>query len=385
MKMFEVVYSLNNENPLTLDDWWSIAIQHCSECVCSPLHPCDTESSHEHYHIIGRLLSDNTPEVIAKWFGISANNVEKIKGKYETARVYITSHFGHSDKTSLNPCDARYYPVDLAADILASIDKYKFNDILKDFSDNWIDRVHSGLYTRSTPIHNKDVDKCILTLKLRSQWDTAIHNAEVRFRDERVKGGKNMVCFWIYGNAGQGKTSFAKWLGIKKERDIYITSSGSNPFDDYYGEKCVIIDDLGNSASCGIDQKSLLKLLDIHNDSFTHARYNNKFIDAEIIIITSSVSPMQWWKSCGGTNENGNQFQLLRRLNGGVVRLENDVMYVDSYDGHGNLIQRTTAPLPPDVVSQIHSSDSANDIFRMYSSFGIDLHIDFNPDDLPFE
>lgn len=371
MKQFEVVCSANMDGVFeqNCNKWFEIAQLHCSECYMSPIHPIVDgdiyKSSHEHRHIIGKLKSDNTAETIAKWFGIQPNNVQKLKMKFETCLVYISTHYGHIERGSLDLSGLLSYPyksIDIREKISSLVQGYCEKEKEKDFIEHWVDRVQSGEYDEYTRIKDKFVDKMISKLGLKTKYDDAVKIARLRRLDELRKGGnKPMLVCWLYGDAGSGKTSFAKWFGKEQNKDIFISSSGSHPFDEYCGQNCVIIDDIGSDN--GFDGKTLLKLLDINNPTFCACRYNNKFLNADILIVTASVSPELYWERvCGGTSANGNVYQLLRRLNGGVYHFSKDCSYisVQTYDGQGHKEHLFEVDIPQEVLDMVSGKKTEN-------------------------
>lgn len=370
MKQFEVVCSANMDGDFeqNCNTWFEIAQLHCSECYMSPIHPIvdsdDYKSSHEHRHIIGRLKSDNTAETIAKWFGIQPNNVEKLRMKFETCLVYISTHYGHSERGSLDLSGLLSYPYsssDTQEKISSLVKGYDEKEKEQDFIDNWIDRVQSGEYDEYTRIKDKFVDKMISKLGLKAKYDDAVKTARLRKLDElRKEGSKPMLVCWVYGDAGSGKTSFAKWFGKEQNKDIFISSSGSHPFDEYCGQNCVIIDDIGSDN--GYDCKTLLKLLDINNPTFCACRYNNKFLNADIVIVTSSVSPETYWNENCGFGVNGNVHQLLRRINGGAYHFSRDCtfMTLQTYDGQGEKNGLYEVDIPQEVLDVVSGKKTEN-------------------------
>lgn len=140
------------------------------------------------------------------------------------------------------------------------------------------------------------------------------------------KTGKSKSCIYITGEAGTGKTTYAKILASKyyNEDEIYVTSGGQNPFDEYYGEKCIIIDDFRDSTMCYND---LLKLLDNNTSSNVGARYHNKSLArCELIILTSVKTLPELYQ---GINEE--RYQLYRRVKYfGLTK--NSILYYLNYN-----------------------------------------------------
>lgn len=115
---------------------------------------------------------------------------------------------------------------------------------------------------------------------------------------------------YIQGLGGTGKTTYAKIIAEQyfSKDEIYITSGGDNPFDEYYGEKCIIIDDFRDSM---MKLNDLLKLLDNNTNSNVGARYHNKNLArCKVIILTSVIKVEDIY-----INASEDRFQIYRRIN----------------------------------------------------------------------
>lgn len=93
------------------------------------------------------------------------------------------------------------------------------------------------------------------------------------------------------------------------ESDIFSASS-SNPFDDYYGEDILILDDLRQES---LKVSDWLKLFDPLNTAKMSARYRNKMIVPRLVIVANYQSAEQFFGSFNFKNEDINQFK--RRIN----------------------------------------------------------------------
>lgn len=143
---------------------------------------------------------------------------------------------------------------------------------------------------------------------------------------ESIKNNsKSKQCLYISGLGGSGKTTYAKILASKyyDEDEIFISSNGSHPFDEYYGEKCIIFDDFRDWI---MPYNDLLKLLDNNTNSNIGARYHNKSLArCELIIITSIKTPIELYR---GINED--RFQLYRRIS--YFKLQQDILSLMEYN-----------------------------------------------------
>lgn len=147
----------------------------------------------------------------------------------------------------------------------------------------------------------------------KTQNTTALKNLKDRYTEylESISNISNSKqCIYITGASGLGKTTVAKILALKmySEDEIFISSGGNHPFDEYYGEKVIIIDDFRSSIMAYND---LLRLLDNNTSSNVGARYKNRNLArCELIILTSVLYPHELYL---GIEEE--RYQLYRRLN----------------------------------------------------------------------
>ncbi|WEA55581.1 Rep family protein [Lactococcus lactis] len=144
-----------------------------------------------------------------------------------------------------------------------------------------------------------------------------LRNAMLRL-DELEQGKYNLTVLYIQGAPGIGKSFLAREVAneVRKfgnangfESDIFSASS-SNPFDDYYGEDILILDDLRQES---LKVSDWLKLFDPLNTARMSARYRNKMIVPRLVIVANYQSVEQFFGSFNFKNEDINQFK--RRIN----------------------------------------------------------------------
>lgn len=134
-------------------------------------------------------------------------------------------------------------------------------------------------------------------------------------------GDFRTTVFYIWGDAGSGKTHFAKeflsWATAQaRERgerwDTYRAAT-ANPLDDWQGQEIVFLDDLRGSA---MEANDWLLLLDPVNASPARARYANKQeVAPRLIVLTATIPPDQYFfytRNKGNVDEALDQF--IRRL-----------------------------------------------------------------------
>lgn len=140
-----------------------------------------------------------------------------------------------------------------------------------------------------------------------------LRNAMLRL-DELEQGKYDLTVLYIQGAPGIGKSFLAREVANKVrefgnangfESDVFSASS-SNPFDDYYGEDILILDDLRQES---LKVSDWLKLFDPLNTAKMSARYRNKMICPRLVIVANYKSVEQFFGSFNFKNEDINQFK----------------------------------------------------------------------------
>ncbi len=129
-------------------------------------------------------------------------------------------------------------------------------------------------------------------------------------------GEYQLTVLYIQGESEVGKSTLSREIALQVQSklneiglrgDIYSASS-ANPFDDYYGEEILILDDLREN---NMSPSDWLKLFDPLNSARMSARYQNKRVVPRLIIMPVYKSPKLFFGEI--KEEDLNQF--LRRIN----------------------------------------------------------------------
>lgn len=151
-------------------------------------------------------------------------------------------------------------------------------------------------------------------------------------------GEFRLSVFFITGQAGAGKTRFAKSFAdmlmrkSAQEGEAWrlCQTAATNPMDDYQGEEILLMDDVRGGSLSASDW---LKLLDPYNISPASARYRNKVPACRCIIITSSKEPLEFFYYCkqigGDRSEALDQF--MRRIQSTVQVIRADEWTAPEY------------------------------------------------------
>jgi DNA replication protein DnaC len=146
--------------------------------------------------------------------------------------------------------------------------------------------------------------------ELRIKKKHADYVKKKRYKDKKV--------IYIYGASGVGKSRLSKRIAhnfVDDNKDVYVTSSNRDPFQNYTSEKVIILEEF--RATTGIAENELFQLLDKTNSSFSAgARYKDKLLMPELVIINSIHAPTEILSA-----ERLNMMQLYRRLDA-VIRVD---------------------------------------------------------------
>ncbi len=285
----------------------------------------DKDDTRPHYHIALHFggASVDTKQ-IAEWFNLGYTDtdgvertgeqfVERVKCKRWSGIVTYLIHGQDSQQHKF-----QYLPSDVTAnfDFETELANEK---ILGDF-------VHYSYaqqlqYVNGLPLS----EKAQAFSKLRKLW-------ELQCQLLTLNTDRHIQVIFITGKPEAGKTYYAKKLLASQGYDFCVSSSSNDPFQDYMGQKAIILDDLRDTA---FGFEDLLKLLDNNTASSVRSRFSNKVFNGEMIIITSSVPLVYWYKQLQFHSSESLQ-QLYRRISCYVVVTETEVIvYDEGLDTYG--------------------------------------------------
>lgn len=282
------------------------------------------DDTRPHYHIyisFGNSSCDTA--MVAKWFSLGYTDengkehsgeqfIERVKGRRNDVLLYLT-HGNDSQKNK-----HQYSPDEVIAnfDFQVEIENAKIIGDFEKFS-----YAQQIAYVDSLPVS----EKATVYTKLKKLWE--LHCAKLSLNADR----KIRVMF-ICGKGGAGKTYYAKKFLNAQNYDYCMSSSSNDSFQDYMGQKAIILDDLRDTT---FELADLLKILDNDTLSSVRSRFSNKLFCGEMIVITSSVPLVYWYKNAQ-LGEHDTLDQLYRRIGCYVVVTEKEVtVYNDGVDKWG--------------------------------------------------
>ncbi|MBO5927838.1 MAG: hypothetical protein J6Q32_03195 [Clostridia bacterium] len=245
---------------------------------------------------------------VAKWFGLQESQIEKVHGRAQDMLLYLihgNDSRRHKYQYSPDEVIANFdFKSELAkAKILGNFDKYSYAQQLK--------------FIKTLP---KD-EQVRAYKQLKDHWK--LHCEYLTLNPDR-----SIEVMFITGKAGSGKTYYAKKFLENIDYDYCISSSSNDPFQDYLGQRAIILDDMLDTA---FDLPDILKILDNNTSSSVRSRFANKVFNGNMIVLTSSV-PLNFWYKEYRYNSIDTLDQLYRRIS---VYVEVKEQEINVYDGIG--------------------------------------------------
>ena len=273
----------------------------------------DKDDTDPHYHIYVNFGGQSVDSaLVAKWFKLAytdekgvehsgENFIEKVKGRLSDVLLYLI----HGNDTQ--QYKHQYSPTEVVAnfDFSAEITNGKIIGNFKEYS-----YAQQLEYVYSLP----RTEKTKAFADLEKHW-------KLHCRHLSLITDRDISVIFVSGAGGTGKTYYAKKFLNKMKLDFCVSSSSNDPFQDYLGQKAIILDDLRDTAFSLAD---LLKLLDNNTASSVKSRFENKVFNGEFIVITSSV-PLTYWYQDYKSGSYDDLKQLYRRISCYVVVTKDEV------------------------------------------------------------
>ena len=270
----------------------------------------DKDDTRAHYHIYLNFgTSSVDTALVASWFQIPENFINKVKGRKTDMLLYLT-HGNESQKNKYQ------YPT---SEVVANFDfqtEITNASIIGDFKN--FSYAEMLQYANTLPISEK-----VKTLtQLEKLYKLECHC-------QALNPHRDIQVMFITGKPGKGKTYYAKKFLEGMKYDYCISSSSNDIFQDYKGQRAIILDDLrakeeNEYVKSGIEFVDLLKMIDNNTQSSVYSRFQNKVFVGKMIVITSSV-PIKFWYRHMRYNNREDLEQLYRRINSYVVVTETEV------------------------------------------------------------
>lgn len=235
----------------------------------------------------------------------------------EVSKNNALAYLIHETTQARNQGKYRYNPEDVIANFnypnyIKKIQVQTFDSpkqIIKDFNNNQISKIEAIKKIKNS--NSLNIPKYLNVINKIDEINKTIKQA--KWIQEHEKNHKPITIIWIFGASGLGKTEFAKHIATKlsPNNKFDFTGSSKDVFQDIEMQPTLIIDEIRPKD---IKFNDLLKLLDNYNyRKNAPARYNDKHIVADTIIITSPSSPIEFYESYK-LAKSDKFFQLARRI-----------------------------------------------------------------------
>ena len=282
----------------------------------------DKDDTRAHYHIYLNFGSSSVDTaMVSKWFEIPENFINKVKGRKTDMLLYLTH--GNDSQKNKHQYDA--------SEVVANFDfetEITQASIIGDFKN--FSYAEMLQYANTLSIGEK-----IKTLtQLEKLYKLECHC-------QALNPHRDIQVMFITGKAGSGKTYYAKKLLESMKYDYCISSSSNDIFQDYKGQRAIILDDLRDTD---IKFVELLKMIDNDTQSSVYSRFQNKVFVGKMIVITASVPIKYWYRDMQySKSELEDLKQLYRRINSYVWVTETEVRLYEGVASDG-------LPIGPPVI-----------------------------------
>lgn len=282
----------------------------------------DKDDTRPHYHIYLNFgTSSLDTATVAKWFNLAYEkdgkeySGEQFVGKIRYRKTSALQYLTHENESQKYKHIYDRSEVHANFDFGSEIDQSK---IIGDF--DHFSYAQQLEYVNGLPV----AEKAKAFSQLRKLW-------ELYCQCEALKSERTLEVVFICGKGGTGKTYYAKKMLKSLGYDFCVSSSSNDPFQDYSGQRAMILDDLRDSS---FDLADLLKILDNNTNSSVKSRFNNKVFNGKMIVITSSVPLVYWYPAYRYSHDSLEQ--LYRRIGSYVEVSETTVtVYNDGVGKNG--------------------------------------------------
>ena len=274
-----------------------------------------------HIHLLVAFKKEQPQHLanIAAWFSLPPNMISDIKRSWKRALLYQT-HLNAPDKHQYSPDE-----VTASFNYKEATEKIEKEEVRKEEMEVVTELLRQILdgtireYNKTILIDN------LLLVKHASKFKEAF-----KVRSEHLQTTakeRQTECIFITGCSGCGKTTLAKQIAKSKGLDYFVSSASNDILDGYRQEPVLILDDIRPSA---LGLSDLLKLLDNNTASSVKSRYYNKYVHANLIILTSILDIETFYKHV--FTESKEPITQLKRRCGTYIKMDMRNIKVSIWD-----------------------------------------------------
>lgn len=314
---------------------------------CYIIHDKDTDEDgnlkETHIHLVLTLDDSYEPSTIGGYVGVDKNYVQKIKQKQFAGKrlkadiggaISYLTHRNAPDKHQYDDREVVAQPgYDWQSVRATSEAKQAENKSFRTV----LEKIEQGKIRRFNLMDNISM---AMYLAHKPDFERAFE-----YRETKLKSNPNRKTDVIYicGEPGSGKTTLAKRICENRELSYCLSGSSRDPVQDYGGQDALILDDLRPEA---FPLSDLLKMLDNNSASSVSARYHDRWLEVQLIIITTVLPITRFHELYENPSEPVEQ--LMRRCTQ-TIELTSTKMFVYAYDSHKHdyrLIGKGKNPIP---------------------------------------
>lgn len=314
----------------------------------------DPEAWHIHCYL---RFKDSVPTsaILAKLKGVcEVQQLEHIKGGWEKAMAYAV-HWNAPEKHQYDESEA-HSNYEWQKDAKQAIKgRNRREQIISKIASGEYKRYNiTDFVTASEFVEHKRAIEAAFEYK---------ENLQLRKKD------RQMNVFYINGEAGTGKTTFAKQMA-KQFGDYFISASGKDFLDGYAGQPAIILDDFRATQAT---LSTMLKLLDNNTASSVESRYKNKSIsECKAIYITTTLTPFEMFHNV--FSENTEPYEQFKRRLGTYFTMYEDHIELRRYNPLLGDFEVIIDDMPNGILDEIHKFQSVENkkeyVKRIFNGLG---------------
>ena len=278
------------------------------------------------------------PQYITKWDGDTNNGFSYLLHRTKEARKKGKHQYDPSEVTANFDFPALMQQIENKV----NLKQYKAQDGVNFSIDELLNALYVGIMSKD------EVEKRMTGAQygryrrqVEDVWAKRLRNLADEWRKEMIAQDKQLTVIWLYGEAGAGKTHMARALAEKAHQPYFMAGSSRDIFQSYSGEHTIILDEMRPKVMAYQDLLRILDPFSIRTGVNAPARYTDKALAADLIIVTSPYSPYKFWleqfstlvkynfdvRKASLAEEGEDDFDQLDRRIGVTIQLEQDFIY----------------------------------------------------------